>query len=338
MTDDPDSTAASRPPLALRAAGLAVLPESVALALLAAAFVVGAVLSPYFLDAGYLLGSTSDYMEIGVMALAMTFVIVGGHIDLSVASNLALTAVLCGRAHQDWGAPMQFVAPAALLVGAALGAFNGLLVVGLGLPSLVVTLGTLALYRGLAQVLAGDASVGGFPAWFVGIDYRYLGPLPLPLVIFLALSVAAGLVLHKTTFGRATVVLGLSEPAARFAGLRVGRVTMALFTLCGAAAGLGAMMLASRLSVVRYSLANGDELAVITAVVLGGTDIFGGRGTIFGTAVALFLLGVIRVAMGLANVTPDAQLAITGSLLIAAVLLARLGSQVHGRLHSRRQL
>lgn len=330
--------APSRPAPGRSLVTLAARPETVAALLLLLAMLVGATLSPYFLDAEYLLGSTSLYMEIGVMALAMTFVIISGNIDLSVASNLALTGVLCGRLYADWEVPMPIAAALAPVVGALLGLFNGVLISGLKLPSLTVTLGTLALYRGLAQVLAGDYSIGGFPEWFVGVNYRYVGPLPLPLVIFLGLAVAFGLVLHVTTFGRAVYVLGLNEPAARFAGVRVDWVKLAVFTLSGAMAGLGAAMMTSRLSVARYDLALGDELAVITAVVLGGTDIFGGRGSILGTVIALFLLGVIREGMRLANITADYQLAVTGTLLIAAVLLARLAGQVQGRLHSRQQL
>lgn len=311
-----------------RAMGLVVRPESVTLLLLVLAFFVGAMLSDYFLDTQYLLDSTSLYMEVGIMALAMTFVIISGNIDLSVASNLALTAVVCGRLYADWDIPMPVVAVAAPLLGALLGLFNGLLITLLRLPSLTVTLGTLALYRGLAQVMAGDHSIGGFPEWFIGIDYRYVGPVPVPLILFLALAVVFGLLLHKTTFGRGVYVTGLNEQAARFSGLRVDRVKLTVFTLSGATAGLGAAMMTSRWGVARYDMALGDELAVITAVVLGGTDIFGGRGTIFGTVAALFLLGIIRRGMGLAEISAESQLAVTGSLLIGAVLLARFGGQL----------
>ena len=320
----------------LRPLGLLAHPEFITLLLLLAAFAVSASLSEYFLDAEFLLDSTSLYMEIGIVALAMTFVIIGGHIDLSVASNLALTAVLCATLHAGvripWlGAtlqlPMAAIVPLAPIIGGLLGLFNGLLVTRLRLPSLVVTLGTLALYRGLAQVLAGDHSIGGFPGWFAGIDVRYVGPLPLPLVIFLALAVVAGLVLHRTVFGRCVYAIGTNAPAARYSGIRVDRVTLSVFVLAGVAAGVGATMMLSRLGVAQYNLALGDELAVITAVVLGGTSIFGGRGSILGTVAALFLLGIIRRGMGLANVAVENEMAVTGALLIAAVLLARVGER-----------
>ena len=312
-------------------------PEAITLALLGVAFVVGTLLSPFFLDGRYLLDSTSLYMEVGIMALAMTFVIISGQIDLSVASNLALTAVLCGKLHDAGdGLPMPVVLALYPLIGALLGLFNGAMVVGLKLPSLTVTLGTLALYRGLAQVLAGDFSIGGFPEWFVGVDTRYAGPIPLPLIVFAALAIAFGLALHKTTFGRAVYVIGLNEPAARFSGLRVDRAKLAIFGISGLMAGVGAMLMSSRLYAARYDTAYGDELAVITVVVLGGTDIFGGRGSIAGTVLALFLLGVIRTGMQLRDVPPDTQLVVVGTLLVAAVLLARLSNAAAARVSHRR--
>jgi rhamnose transport system permease protein len=302
--------------------------ELVPVALLIGAFVAGALLSPYFLNVHNLFDSTSDYMETGLMALAMTLVIVSGNIDLSVAAMLALVAAICGKLHQQ-AVPMAAIIPIALLLGAALGSFNGLLVTWLKLPSLTVTLGTLALYRGLAQVLLGDRSIGHFPDWFVGIDYRRAGDLvPLPLIIFLILAVLFALVLHRTVFGRCVYAIGTNESAARFSGVRVTGVKWAVFTISGLMSGAAALMMMSRLGVARYDLAAGDELVVITAVVLGGTDIFGGRGTIAGTVVAVFLTGVLRKAMGLANIRAENQLAVTGALLVAAVLLGNFMSKM----------
>jgi rhamnose transport system permease protein len=309
-------------------AAIAAHPEVITLALLVIAFAAGAMLSPYFLDVGFLLDSTSLYMEIGVMALAMTLVIVSGSIDLSVASNLALTAVIVAKLHAEHGVPMAVAAALAPLIGGALGLFNGLIITRLGLPSLTVTLATLALYRGVAQVLIGDRSIGRFPEWFVGIDSRYAGPFPLPLILFLSLAAVIGIVLRMTTFGRCVFAIGTNEAAARFSGIPTRRVKATVFCLSGAMAGVGSVMMLSRLGVARYDLALGDELAVITAVVLGGTDIFGGRGGVLGTVIALFLLGIIRRGMGVANVTADTQLTVTGTLLVAAVLLARGSAKV----------
>jgi rhamnose transport system permease protein len=312
--------------------GWLIHPETITLILLVAAFVVGAALSPFFLDLHYLLDSTSLYMEVGIMALAMTLVIISGNIDLSVASNLALTAVACARLYAAHILPMAAAAALAPVLGAALGLFNGLMITRLGVPSLTVTLGTLALYRGLAQVLAGDHSIGGFPDWFVGIDYHKIaGLLPMPLIIFLLLAVLFGILLHKTVLGRCVYALGVNEPAARFSGIAVNRIKLVVFALSGAMSGLAAVMMLSRLTVARYDLAGGEELTVITAVVLGGTDIFGGRGSIFGTVLALFLLGFIRRGMGVADIAAENQLAVTGGLLIAAVLLTQASAPLARR-------
>ncbi len=316
----------------LRVTGLLAYPETITVALLMIAIAVGASLSQYFLDVAFLLDSTSLYMEIGIMALAMTLVIISGNIDLSVASNLALTAVLCAKMYAVWHVPMAAMIVLAPLIGGILGLVNGLMITWLGLPSLTVTLGTLALYRGLAQVMVGDHSIGKFPDWFVGIDYRKLGDLvPLPLIIFLTAAVVFGIGLRKTVFGRCVYAMGTNEPAARFSGLRVDRMKLAVFALSGMMAGLGSIIMLSRLGVARYDLALGDELAVITAVVLGGADIFGGRGSIFGTVAAIFLLGVVRQAMGVANLTAEVHLSVTGTLLVASVLLTRLSGWI-GRL------
>jgi rhamnose transport system permease protein len=314
--------------MAVAAPAVLATPEAIVVVLLPIALFVGSRLSSVFLDAEYLLDSTSLYAETGVMALAMTFVIASGNIDLSVASNLALTGVVCGKLYA-MGCPMGVVIPMGCVIGAVLGGVNAMLIAGLRLPSLTVTLGTLALYRGLAQVIAGDHSISSFPGWFVGIDYRKAGMVPAPLMILLGLAVAAGLVLHRSVFGRQVYSLGTNEGAARYSGMPVARVRATVFVLSGLSAGVGAMMMLSRLGVARYDLAAGDELSVITAVVLGGTSIFGGRGTMFGTVIALLLLGVIRRAMGVSNMTPDAQLVVTGSLLIAAVLMAQGASRLN---------
>lgn len=299
---------------------LARWPETGTLVILLAAFAAGYFLSPYFLDPFFLFDSTSLYMEIGILALAMTLVIVSGNIDLSVASGLALTAALSAILHVHLGVPMALVIPAALAIGACLGLFNGVLIAKLGLPSLTVTLGTLALYRGLAQVLVGDHSVSGFPGWFTGIDYvRLFGVIPAPLLIFALLALLFGLLLHKTVFGRYVFAVGANETAARFSGMPVDRVKLTVFVLSGLMMGVAALLMLSRLGVARYDLALSDELVVITTVVLGGVHIFGGHGRLPGVVLALFALGILSTGMGVANVTSQAQLVVIGLLLLVAV-------------------
>jgi rhamnose transport system permease protein len=265
-------------------------------------------------------------MEVGLLALASTFIIITGNIDLSVGSGTALVAVSSALLYSR-GVPMSLVIPISLLMGILLGLFNAILITLLNLPSLTVTLGTYALYQGLAQVLLGDRSEGHFPSWFAGINYRTIGPFPLPLIIFLIAAILLGILLSRTVFGRRVYAIGTNEPAARYAGIPVNRIKILVFCLSGFMMGLSALILNSRLTVARYNNLPAAELAAITVVVLGGTDIFGGRGTIFGTVVALFLLGIVKKGMGLQNVPPEYQLTVNGGLLILAVLLTNLLSR-----------
>ena len=317
-----------------RLRGILVRPESVTVALLILAFIVGSLMSPYFLDAVFLFNYTSLYIEVGIMAIGMTFIIISGNIDLSVASILALVASAAGVVYFDLGVPMVMTIVIALTLGTLLGWLNGALVARLKLPALAVTLGTWALYRGAAQILVGDDSRPRlawtrefmYPEWFTRIHRVYIPgtPIPVPLVIFLVLAIILGIVLYKTTFGRWVYAIGTNEDAARYSGVPTHRVKMLIFALTGFLSGLAGLIMVSRLSVARYDHARGWELDVITAVVLGGTDIFGGRGSMFGTVVAFLLLIFLRTGMGVANVKAESQLAVIGSLLIIAILVSNL--------------
>ncbi len=309
-------------------------PELVTVVLIVLAFIAGSLLSPFFLDAAFLFNYTSLYIEVGIMAIGMTFIIISGNIDLSVASTLALVASVAGVLYFDLGIPMVITIGLSLVLGALLGAFNGILVTRMKLPALAVTLATLALYRGAAQVLMGDDSRPMlawsrdviFPDWFTGIHRVYIpGTLiPVPLVIFLVLAIILGIVLHKTTFGRWVYAIGTNELATHYSGIPTERLKVILFGLSGLLSGLAGLIMVSRLSVARYDHARGWELDVITAVVLGGTDIFGGRGSMFGTVAAYLLIIILRTGMGVANVKSESQLAVIGSLLIIAILVSNL--------------
>jgi rhamnose transport system permease protein len=207
------------------------------------------------------------------------------------------------------------------VLGAVLGAVNGMVVADLGLPSLIVTLATMAAYRGLAQVLIGDQSVAP-PRWFTGIDEQVIAgtPIAMPLVIFFAIAIVGGLVLHRTIAGRWVYALGTSPRAALYSGVPVKKVTIGFFMLSGVLSAVAGMMMVSRLQYARWDNARGLELDVITAVVLGGTDIFGGRGTMFGTVVALALVAVVQTVMGLENVAPGTRTTANGALLVFALL------------------
>lgn len=303
----------------------AFLPETVAGVLLVVAFVLSAVLVPGFRDIGYLSDRSTLVTETGLLALALTPLIVAGHIDLSCTAILALVGVLAASLAAKLGLPFWLCLMLCPVLGGLLGALNGWLVGKRGLPSLVVTIGTMALFRGVAQILAGDASLP-VPEAYQGIHHVTLPKtyFHLPMLVYLVLAVVIGLLLHKTVFGRQAYAVGTSPDAARYSGVPVGNVVFKLFVLSGAIAGLGAALLLSRLGVARYDNARGWELDAITAVVLGGTSIFGGRGTVLGTVLALALVGIVQTGLGVAGVKAEIQVAATGVLLIVAILLSNL--------------
>jgi len=313
--------------------------EILTLFLLILAFVVGTILSPYFLDIPFLLNNTSTYIEIGIMGLGLVAVIINGEIDLSVESTLALVACVAGVLFFDLHFPMPIVLVISLALGAALGWLNGFLVTRTSLPSLLVTLATLALYRGAANILVGDDSRPKlawsreivFPSWFLGVEkVHILGtPIPLPLVILIVLAVIIGIILAKTTFGRWVYAIGTNEQAARYSGIPTARVKRILFTLSGFLAGLAGLIMVSRLGVARYDHARGWALDAITAVVLGGVSIEGGKGGVLGPVLAFLLIVILRTGMGVANIKAESQLAVIGALLIGAVLTSNFIERFH---------
>ena len=295
-----------------------VRPETMTLVLLVLGVIVGSQLSEFFLDINYILKSFTLYAEFAIVALVLTMVIIAGEIDLSPASNMALSACLFAWAQQA-GVPMPLAILIGLASGVAMGALNGLMVIGLQLPSIIVTIGTLTLYRGLAQVIAGDKSIR-VPEWFTGINAVFIAGIPVPVIIFIVLSIALGLVLGTTMFGRQIYLVGTNEVAARHAGIRSRRIRMALFLMMGFASACAGLMTASRLGSVRYDLGLGGELQMVLMAMLGGTYIFGGRGTILGTFLAAWLLVIVTTGMIVANVLPAWQLCVLGVLLIVSII------------------
>ncbi len=298
-------------------------PEIGTVMILIISIVVSTLLSPYFADIRFILDSTSMFIEFGIIALALTFVIISGQIDLSVASAMALVGCITAMLYHS-GTGMGAAIFLGLLFGVCLGLFNGLLVTKFTLPPIIVTIGTLALYRGIAQIFMGDHSLGKFPDWFVGIDFHYFGDdlIPLPLVIFIVLAIVVGAVLNFTIFGRQVYAIGINETAARYSGIPVDRIKMILFCLSGLFAAIGGIMMISRLGVARYDMATGGELDIVTVTLLGGTDINGGKGNIVGTFIAFFILITLRIGMSVANIKIESQLAVLGSLLIISIVVS----------------
>ena len=303
--------------------------EWILVVLIVVASIINASISPYFLNTRNLLDMTFNILERGLMSLPMTFIIITGGIDLSVASTLAMSSNVMGRLFAA-GVNIWVAALGALLVGTLAGVINGLLITRLKLPALAATLGTYVLYRGIAWVLMQDGAATGFPAEFTVLGQGYIPgtPIPIPLVIYAVLAVPFGLVLHRTTLGRFTYAYGNNKEACRFAGVNIDRLLVILFTVSGLVAALAGVVMGARFGSVRADIALGAELDVVTTVVLGGVDIAGGAGTMPGVVLSLFLLGIVRYGMNLVNVAAQIQIIITGFLLIAAIVLPYLLRQL----------
>ena len=282
-------------------------------------------ISPFFLDARNLSRTSSDFMEIGLMMLPMVFIIITGNIDLSVASNMGMSASFMGLLH-NMGINIWVAALAALLLGTLGGSLNGYLVARVKLPALVVTLGTYAFYRGIAYGFLGDQAARGYPEAFTYFGQgKVFGTLiPFSVALFIVLAVIFGLVLHRTTFGRYLYSIGNNEAATNYSGVPVAKIIFIIYTLSGFMAAFAGLILAARFGSTRPDIGTGLELAVITAVVLGGVDINGGKGTMLGATLSLLLIGLMRFGMGLLNIQGQVQGVAIGLLLILSILLPSL--------------
>lgn len=277
-----------------------------------------------------------DLLPIALVALPMCFIIVTGEIDLSVASTLGLTSAVMGSLWND-GMSIETIIPLCIVLGAVLGALNGFFVTVLKLPSLAVTIGTLALYRGLAFVVLGDSAVADFPrsytSWVTGG-----GAIPNVLIPLVLLALVFGVVLHATPIGRAVFAAGASEQAARFAGVRTGRLKFWLYVVSGAVAGLAGVLWTLRYSSARADNGFGLELAVVAAVLLGGVSIFGGKGTLPGVLAGVVLLATLQNALRLQDVSNEALNVVTGVLLIVSVLLPNIVTRSRAAIQRRRKV
>ncbi|MBX3576345.1 MAG: ABC transporter permease [Rhizobiaceae bacterium] len=294
-------------------------------------FVTNSLASPYFLNPWSLSDMTFNFTEKGLIALAMALLIISGEIDLSVAATIALASTLMGMALQS-GADTPTLVAIGILTGLACGAVNGALVTGLGLPSIVVTIGTMSLFRGIAYIILGDQAYKGYPAGFAFFGQGYVWwVVSFELVLFAAAAVAFWFLLHRTSFGRRVFAIGNNPVAAQFSGVRVNRVKFVLFCLTGLMAGIASVLLTSRLGSTRPSIAQGYELEVITMVVLGGVSILGGAGSIVGVVLAALIMGMVTFGLGLLNVPGIVMSIFIGLLLILVIALPIVWRRFFGR-------
>lgn len=312
-------------------------PEMAIIGLLILVIVVACLVVPNFADQQTMYYLLMDQMSILFIALPMTMVMITGDIDISVGSMVGLTCSLLGLLYSI-GVPFTVAMVIVIIVGCLGGWLNGILVTRITLPALAVTIGTMALFRGIAVGLLGTNAITSFPKpWTDFAKAKLFGTgIPVALLVFLALLAGFTILLHFTSFGRGVYAIGLNAEAAKFSGVNVSSTRTILFILAGGAAALGGIYYTLRYGTARGDVGDGLELQVIAAIVLGGVSVFGGRGAMHGAVAGVVLIGVMSSALRLMGVTADVIKIITGVLLIASVLVGALLTWVGNRRAARR--
>ena len=274
-----------------------------------------------FLTVDNLLQQGRFMTEVGLIAIPMTYIIITGGIDLSVGSILGLTAIVLGWSWQELGFPLELAIVTGIASGTLAGFVNGLFIVRVGVPPLIMTLATLALFRGLAEGISKARSARGYPEWFFELGQGELLGIPTQLWLLIVAVAVFGIVLARTQLGRALYAIGNNETGARFSGLTVNRYLLLIYTFSGFMSGVAGYIFVSRVSTTRSDMGTGIELDVIAAVVLGGTNIFGGTGSVAGTMIGVVLIQLLKNGLALSGVTSDATIVVIGSVLIFAILV-----------------
>jgi len=305
--------------------------ESMLALVLVIEFVSFASLSPYFLDVWTLSDATFNFTERAVIALPLALLIIAGEIDISVAAIIALSSVAMGLA-AAMGVQTSGLVAIGLSTGLAAGMVNGALVTLGRVPSIVATIGTMTLFRGVAYAVLGDRVLKEYPQAFSVFGQGYaVGALSIELTVLMVLAVVFGLFLHVTRWGRSIYALGANPIAAKWSGVPVDRYRFALFAVTGLCSGLAAVLLTSRLGSTRPSIAQGWELEIISMVILGGVSVWGGKGTIPGVLLAAVVLGLVNFGLGLLNVPGIVMSIIVGALLITVVAIPVIAERWWGR-------
>jgi rhamnose transport system permease protein len=287
-------------------------------------------MSDRFFTPGNLLNITRFFVEIALVALPMTLIIISAGIDLSVGSTFGWSAVMLGYAWQVWGLPLPVAIGVCLATGAVAGLFNGWLIAKVKVPPLIATLATLAIYRGMALGISQARPVSGYPDWFEFFGQGALGPVPTQFALWILLSIVVMIFLARTPWGRYIYAIGSNMQAARFSGVPVDKITLAMYAFSGFMASLAAFIFVSRVTTTRADAGTGLELDVIAAVVLGGTSIYGGEGSILGTVLGVIIIALLRNGLSLAGIRGDATVVVIGTVLILAVFLNRQLRGVEG--------
>ena len=296
--------------------------------------VMNASISPYYLNTRNLFTNINNFMDTAMIALPMAFILLLGDIDLSVGGNVCLSATMLGIVYNATGSIWLGIL-ASILTGILCGALNGLILTKFTeLAPMIVTLATNIVFRGLSERILGDGSTGGMTNvdWFYKVFYgRLFKLIPYPIIIFFVLAIIFGLVMHKTVFGRQMFAIGSNKKAAAYAGIKVEKVRMIVFTLTGLMCGLTAIFYCSKLGSVKSDVADGFELEAISMCVLGGISTDGGKGTMIGAIISIFIIGLLRYGLGLINLSGQTIRIITGALLIAVVLYPTIQNAIKNR-------
>ncbi len=282
--------------------------------------VFNAGMSPYYLQVDTFTDAPTSFLDKAFMVMPMAFVLLLGEIDISVASTVALSSVLMAVSYNA-GLPMPMAMVLCLLVGTVAGLINGLILAKFReLPSMIVTLATMTMYRGIALIILKDQASGGFPKWFNYLGWGYVGPIPLMMLVFIVFAVLFGVLLHKTSFGRQLYGMGNNLRTCQYSGVKTSRNKILVYTMLGFMAGVTAIFLTSRMGSTRPNVATGYELEVIAMAVLGGFSTSGGKGNMIGAIIAAFVIGFLRYGLGIINVSAQIILIVVGLLLIGSVL------------------
>ncbi len=292
--------------------------------------VVNSTLSPYYFTVDTFLSTPQTFLDKAFIVLPMTMVIILGNIDISVGSTVALSAVVMAVAFHG-GVPMPLAVLVCLAVASTCGLINGILMTRFKeLSSVIVTLATYIIYRGIAYVILQDQASGDFPTWYSSLGWGAVGKVPIILIAFAVCAVVFGLLLHKTSFGRRIYAMGSNLTAARYSGVKTDSIILVVSVLTGLMAGFTSLFLTSRMGSTRPNVAQGYELEVIAMVVLGGVSTSGGKGRIGGPLLAIFIIGFLYYGLGLVNIQAQTLLIIVGLLLILSVLVlsVRFGGRI----------
>lgn len=296
--------------------------------------IMNANLSPVYLNEKFLFINIRGFMVKGILALPMAYILLLGDIDLSVGGNVCLSATVLGIVYNTTGNMVLAIA-ACLLTGTLCGALNGILLTKFTeLAPMIVTLATNIIFRGISERILGDGSTGGMQEveWFTQLYYGRVAELvPYLVIIFCVLALVFGLVMHKTVFGRQMFAIGANKKAAAYAGVKVEKIRMIVFTLTGLVCGFAAIFDCANMGSVKSNLAKGYELEAIAMCVLGGISTAGGKGTMVGAVLSIFIIGLLRYGLGLANFSGQTIRIILGALLIAVVLYPTIQEAIKNR-------